>query len=49
MDYKYYCEHQATCNMMMMVMMFTYLMMSKLIYLLMGCERFNELPELEQV
>ena len=43
---KYYRERQRTCNILMII---TYLMMSKLIFLLMDCETLNQLPALEQV
>ena len=40
---KYCCEHQCTCN----ILMFTYLMMSKMIYLLMDWKKCNLLVALE--
>ena len=46
---KYYHKHQRTSN---ILIMFTYLMTSKLIYLLTlltYCETFNQLSGLEQV
>ena len=43
---KYYREHQRNCN---ILIMFTYLMTSKLIYIIMDCETFNQLPALEKV
>ena len=44
MNTKYYREHQCTYN----ILVFTYLMMSKPIYLLMAWEKFNYLLALEQ-
>ena len=43
---KYYHEHQRTCN---VLTKFTYLIASKLLYLLMDWETFNLLSSLEQV
>ena len=43
---KYYHEHQRTCT---ILTKFTYLMASKLLYLLMDWETFNLLSSLEQV
>ena len=46
MNSKYYREHQRTCN---ILITYTYLMTTKLIHLIMDCEKFNWLSLSEQV